>query len=136
MGNPSWAQDRKFTTLHLRKENEDDLEKLITQWTSGYDVDDLVTLLQKNGVPSGPVQDASDLVDRDPQLRERQSFVKLPHPVIGECNHPVPPVKLSKSPSQVRNVPLSREHNEYVYLELLGIPDEEFVELLTEGALE
>ena len=136
MGNPSWAQDKKFTSFASRKENEDDLEKLIAQWTSGHDLNDLVAVLQKNGVPSGPVQDASDLVDKDPQLRERQSFVKLTHPVIGDCNHPVPPVKLSKSPVQVKTSPCLGEHNEYVYLELLSIPDEEFVELLTEGVLE
>jgi len=136
MQNPSWAQDQKFTTFISRKENEDELETLISKWTVNYDRDELVTMLQNAGVPSGPVQDASDLVDRDPQLRERQSFVKLTHPVIGECNHPVPPVKLSKSPAQVKTSPCLGEHNEYVYLDLLGIPDEEFVELLNDGVLE
>jgi benzylsuccinate CoA-transferase BbsF subunit len=136
MQNPSWTKDSKFSTFVSRKENEDELETLIAQWTANYDRDDLVTMLQNAGVPSGPVQDASDLVDRDPQLRERGSFVKLNHQVIGNCNHPVPPVKLSKSPSQVKTSPCLGEHNEYVYLELLAIPDEEFVELLNDGVLE
>ena len=135
-GIPAWARAGKFSTLPLRQSNEDELESLISQWTITYARDDLVAVLQEAGVASGPVQDASDLVDRDPQLRERQSFVKLTHPVIGECNHPAPAVKLSKSPSHIKTSPCLGEHNEYVLFELLGISDEEFVELLNEGVLE
>ena len=136
MRRPEWTRDARFATLSSRKENEDELESLIGQWTIRYEPQDLVTLLQGAGVPSGAVQDASDLVDRDPQLRERQSFVRLEHPVIGECNHPVPPVKLSRSPARVKTAPCLGQHNEYVYTELLGIPDEEYVELLNEGVFE
>ncbi len=136
MDNPQWSKDPKFGSIASRKNNEDELEQLIAAWTITYDRDELVNLLQRVNVPSGPVQDASEIVDKDPQLRERQSFVKLEHPVIGECNHPVPPVKLSKTPSQVKTSPCLGEHNEYVYLDLLGIPDEEFVELLNDGVLE
>lgn len=136
MGDPAWARAGKFSTLSLRQSNEDELESLINQWTITYARDDLVAVLQEAGIASGPVQDASDLVDLDPQLRERQSFVKLTHPVIGECNHPAPAVKLSKSPSRIRTSPCLGEHNEYVLFELLGISDEEFVELLNEGVLE
>ncbi|MBN1256043.1 MAG: CoA transferase [Deltaproteobacteria bacterium] len=136
MKNPAWASESRFATLASRKENEDELEKLIAQWTATYEHDALVTILQDAEVPSGPVQDASDLVDRDPQLRERQSFVKLTHPVIGECNHPVPPVRLSKTPAQVKTSPCVGEHNAYVYTQLLGISDEEYVELLNEGIFE
>jgi len=45
-------------------------------------------------------------------------------------------VKLSKSPSHMRTSPCLGEHNEYVLLELLGISDEEFVDLLNHGVLE
>lgn len=136
MGYPEWSKDHKFGSLSSRKMHEDELEDLISKWTAGYERDDLVNLLQNANVPSGPVQDASEIVDKDPQLKERQSFVRLNHPVIGECNHPVPPVKLSKTPFQVKTSPCLGEHNEYVYLDLLGIPDAEFVELLNAGVLE
>lgn len=136
MGDPEWCRNSKFASLSSRKENEDELESFIGKWTGNYDRDDLTNLLQNAGVPSGPVQDGSDLVDRDPQLRERQSFVKLTHPVIGECNHPAPAVKLSESPSQMKTSPCLGEHNEYVYKEFLGISDEEYGALLDEGVFE
>jgi benzylsuccinate CoA-transferase BbsF subunit len=136
MGQPDWCRDEKFATMATRKEHEVELEELLGRWTANFGRDDLVAMLQDAGIPSGPVYDASDLVDRDPQLRERQSFVRLTHPVIGECNHPAPPVRLSLSPAQVRTSPCLGEHNEYVLTELLGIPDDEYVELLAEGVLE
>jgi len=136
MGGPAWTREARFASLSLRQENEDELESLIGQWTLQHEAEDLAALLQRAGVRAGVVQDASDLVDRDPQLRERQSFVRLEHPVIGECNHPAPPVRLSKTPAQIKTSPCLGEHNDYVYTKLLGIPDEEYVELLNTGVLE
>jgi benzylsuccinate CoA-transferase BbsF subunit len=136
MGDPAWTREARFASLSLRQEKEDELESLISQWTIQHEAEDLAALLQRAGVPAGVVQDASDLVDRDPQLRERQSFVRLEHPVIGECNHPAPPVRLSKTPAQIKTSPCLGEHNDYVYTKLLGIPDEEYVELLNAGIFE
>ncbi|MBN1256038.1 MAG: CoA transferase [Deltaproteobacteria bacterium] len=136
MKNPPWTRDAKFATLAARKENEDELESLIAEWTIAYDRDELTTMLQKAGVPSGPAQNGSDLVDRDPQLRERQSFIKLTHPVMGEVNHPTPAIKLSATPPHMKTSPCLGEHNEYVYKELLGIPEQEYNELVNEGVFE
>lgn len=136
MGNPEWCRDSKFSSLSARKAHEDELESLIGVWSIQYDRDELASLLQKAGVTSGPVQDGSDLVDRDPQLRERQSFVKLAHPVAGECNHPTQPTRLSDCPSQIRTSPCLGEHNEYVYKQFLGIGDEEYSALVNEGVFE
>jgi len=136
MGHPAWSKEPRFATLASRKEHEDDLERLISPWTMSFERDNLVDLLQAAGVPSGPVYDASDLVDGDPHLRERRCFARLTHPTIGECNHPTPPARLSATPAQVRTSPCLGEHNEYVLTEMLGISDDEYVELLTEGVLE
>ena len=136
MGNPAWCRDSRFANLSARKAHEDELEQLIGAWTIQYERDKLASMLQQACVTSGPVQDGSDLVDRDPQLRERQSFVKLIHPVAGECNHPTQPAKLSDCPLQMKTSPCLGEHNEYVYKQFLGIGDEEYDTLLREGVFE
>ncbi|MFC1535057.1 CaiB/BaiF CoA transferase family protein [Thermodesulfobacteriota bacterium] len=136
MDYPEWTSDGKFKTLDSRKANEDELESLISRWTINYERDDLANLLWKAGITSGPVQGGEDLVDKDPQLRTRESFKLLSHPFIGECNHPTQPVRLSKSPAQTRTSPCLGEHNKYVYTEFLGIPPEEYEELLKEGVFE
>jgi benzylsuccinate CoA-transferase BbsF subunit len=135
MGNPEWCREVKFSTLEQRKKYEDELESHISKWTAGYDRFELTTILQKAGVASGPVQDGEDLFN-DPHLRERQSFVKLTHPVIGECNHPTQPVKFSDYTPELKTSPCIGEHNEYVYKKFLGIPDDEYNTLLSEGVFE
>ena len=121
MGNPEWSRNPKFGTLVSRKKHEDELESLIGQWTKNYDRHDLMTMLQEAGVPAGAVQDGADLVDGDPHLQARRSFVKLTHPVAGERNHPTQPVKLSENPSYIRTSPCLGEHNGYVYKEYLRL---------------
>ena len=136
MGNPQWYLDDKFSSFASRKIHEDELETLIGQWTVTYDRHELMTLLQKASVPAGALQDGADLADSDPQLRARQSFIRLTHPVIGECNHPTQPVKLSGSPAEITTSPCLGQHNGYVYKELLGMSNEEFDTLLNEGVFE
>jgi benzylsuccinate CoA-transferase BbsF subunit len=135
MDNPGWCKDARFSNITKRKEYEDELELHISKWTTGYDRDELAKMLQQAGVTSGPVQDGSDLLD-DPHLKERQSFIRLIHPVIGECNHPSQPVKLSDCTPQIKTAPCLGEHNEYVYKKLLSIPDDEYNTMLSEGVFE
>ncbi|HEX2964811.1 MAG TPA: CoA transferase [Syntrophorhabdaceae bacterium] len=136
MGNPQWCSSGKFSSMAARKINEDELERLISEWTINFDRYDLMALLQKEGVTSGALQDGEDLVDRDPQLKERKSFIRLTHPVIGECNHPAQPAKLSESPAGLSTSPCLGQHNEYVYRELLGMDEEQYREYVRDGVFE
>jgi benzylsuccinate CoA-transferase BbsF subunit len=90
-------------------------------------------LMQQNGVAAGVVQNARDLLESDPQIRERGYFSQIEHPVIGTFGHPNPPFKLLKSKAQIRTSPCLGEHTAYVCTELLGMSDEEFCMLEQEG---
>jgi crotonobetainyl-CoA:carnitine CoA-transferase CaiB-like acyl-CoA transferase len=46
------------------------------------------------------------------------------------------PARLSKTPYQMRRAPMLGEHNEYVYTQLLGMSDEEFVQLIADGVFD
>jgi len=136
MGHPDWTKEPRFATLKGRKENEDELEMLVESWTVNYSPEEVVALLQKEGVPSGVVHTAADLVDGDPHLEERGSFIFLEHPIIGKCRHPAPPIKLSESPSRVATSPLLGEHTEYICTQILGLSEEEFARLVAEGVFD
>jgi len=136
MGDPSWMRDKNLSTFAGRKSHEDELEQRIAQWTARFDRDELVLKLREEGVTAGPVQDGSDLIDRDPQLKERQLYVRLSHPVAGECMHPGQPVKLSDTPVRVRTAPCLGQHNTLVYKEILGMTDAEYDDLLSEGVFD
>ncbi len=81
------------------------------------------------------MENARDMVE-DPQLSYRDYYEELEHPAMGACLHPGWPARLSKTSYKLRPSPLLGEHNEFVLCELLGISDEEFVELVQEKVLE
>ena len=90
-------------------------------------------IMQAAGVPAGVVQTVQDLLENDPQLKEREFLVPLKHSVIGVFGHPTPPYKLLKTKAQVRTSPCLGEHTEYVCTQLLGMSEEEFAELSGQG---
>jgi benzylsuccinate CoA-transferase BbsF subunit len=135
LGDPPWTKEPRFATLDTRKQNEDELEKLVASWTKKHSAEEVMQMMQAAGVAAGVVQNARDLMENDPQLKAREFLVPLDHPVLGVFGHPTPPYKLLKTKAQVRTSPCFGEHNDYICTQLLGMSDNEFVELLQEGVL-
>ncbi len=135
IGNPSWTKEPRFATLRARKENEDELEHSVAEWTKRHAAGEVMHLMQAAGVAAGVVQNSQDLIEEDPQLKEREFLVPLQHPVMGVFGHPTPPYKLLKTKANVRTAPCLGEHTHYVCTELLGISDEEFVKLIRDEVL-
>ncbi len=101
-----------------------------------FTTEEVVEHMQSFGVPCGVVK-SPEAVHADPQLTHRGHFWKLEHPVMGLRTYDGPSFRLSATPSELtRPAPLLGQHNEYVWKELAGLDDEEFVELLAEGAFD
>jgi crotonobetainyl-CoA:carnitine CoA-transferase CaiB-like acyl-CoA transferase len=130
-----WCSDDKFATLAGRKENEVELDGLVTAWTEQKDAEEVMSLLQDAGITAGVVNTPEDLL-KDPQLHHRGFFVRLDHPEIGEFNFNNSPAILSDAPARVRRSPLLGEHTEQVCKEILNMSDEEYIELLQDGVFE
>jgi benzylsuccinate CoA-transferase BbsF subunit len=136
IGQPTWTQDSKFATALSRKTNEEELDKLVENWTSKLPAEEVMGRMQAAGIAAGVVQSGKDLVE-DPQLKHRHHFWYLNHPEMGPCAYDGPPFKLSETPAELRMpAPCLGEHTEYVCTQILGMPDEEFIELLAEGVFE
>ncbi len=129
LGNSTWVNRPEFQSLSLRKQNEDELEKLIADWTMNYPAEEIMQKMQASGVAAGVVQNARDLVENDPQLRHRGFIKQIYHPVLGTFGHPTPAYKFSKTKAQLRSAPCLGEHTECVCTRLLGMSDEEFINL-------
>lgn len=137
IGNPNWTKDSRFTTFHARKENEDELDKLVETWTINYSPEEIMTRMQSVGVAAGIIQTTKELTDSDPQLKHRHFFYEVDHPVLGKYHAERLPFLLSKSPlSELRHAPLLGEHNEYVCRDILGMSDDTVADLIIDGALE
>ena len=136
IGNPEWSRNNKFSTLLARKENEDELDNLIAGWTKNFSAEEVMEMMQANGVPSGVVSNCQDVYHhRQPQYR--QHFVQLEHPEIGRHYYEGHPFVLSGTPAEIKMPsPCLGEHNEYFYTQILGMGDEEFTGLLAEGVFD
>lgn len=130
LGNPSWSQEPRFATLEGRGQNADELDKLIEEWTIKHSADEVMNLMQTAGVPTGVLQTSEDLLS-DPQLKHYNAFVTVAHPEMGSCTCQTASVKLTKTPPvEIIRPPLLGEHTEYVCKQFLGMPEEEYANLL------
>jgi len=135
MGNPEWTREPKFSTVLGRKENEEELDRLIGDWTKDYTAEQIMAMTQDAGVPCGVVQNAEDLFS-DPQLKHRQHLRFLEQKVIGRMAFEAPAYHLSKTPNHIwKAAPCLGEDNEYVYKEILGYSEDEIADLLAEGVI-
>ena len=137
IGNPAWTKDPRFSTLSARKENEDQLDRMIQQWTAERSPEEVMMLMQQAGVPAGVVQDAEDILARDVHLKERGYYVYLEHSVTGRSAYDGIAYKLSETPGMPTSAaPRIGEHTEYICREILGMTEVQFDEYLVEGAIE
>jgi len=135
LGNPPWAEARRFATLSARLKNKKALDELIEDWTKTRPAEEVTVLLQAQGVAAGVVQNARDLA-KDPQLKERGFFIELDHPEMGKTISDATPIRLSASPPQYsRPAPLPGQDNNYVYSELLGLSEAEMDKLKKQGVI-
>ena len=135
LGSPVWTRDKKFASLQARKENEDELNRLVEQWTINLAAEEVMALMQQAGVAAGVVKTNKEIFE-DPQLKHRSYFQPVEHSEMGQILHQAWPIKLSESQTKIRPAPCLGEHNEYVSTKILGLSDQEFVDLLAAGVFE
>ncbi|MGD8563123.1 MAG: CoA transferase [Desulfarculaceae bacterium] len=136
MEQPDLADDPRFASLAQRKENEAQLDELVAQWTVTLPPQEVMLRLQEQGVPCGRVHKGQDLYE-DPQLRHRGFYWQVEHPVIGCHELESQAFLMSETPPRMNMpAPCLGEHNEQVCREILGLSDEQFVELMVEGVFE
>jgi len=129
----AWVEDMTRRETDPSEEAVEGIEGVTIRKFTSYE---LMEWMQKNGVPCGVVQSPEEM-HRDPQLAHRGHYWKLSHPVMGERTYDSPSFRLSKTPAELtKAAPLMGEDNEYVYKELIGLSDDEFIALLLDGALE
>ena len=135
IGNLAWTSDPKFLTVLSRIKNVDELDTFVAEWTIKHTPEEVMRLMQDAGVAAGVVQTGRELAT-DPQLSSRHFFWEVDLPEVGNFPYNGLPATLSKTPYEIKRAPMLGEHNEYVYTQLLGISDEEFVQLDAEGVFE
>lgn len=118
MGIPELAQNPRYASHRNRGENQEELDALIAKWAGGKTRAEIERLLDAAGVPAGPVNDASDVVN-DPHFRAREAIVEIDTDDFGRLAMQGIVPKLLRTPGNIKWCgPELGQHSEQVSSEI------------------
>ena len=124
LGLPDLAQHEDYVTADLRSTNRERLNETIAARSREFSSEELIDLLNRAGVPSGPIN-KMDQVFKDPQVKHLGMAASVPAGESGERKLVGPAMKLSRTPSKMkRSMGPAGEHNDEILREL-GYRDDE-----------
>jgi benzylsuccinate CoA-transferase BbsF subunit len=124
IGNPAWTQQDDFADSYRRWKHRKDLDRIIGEWTITKTPYEIMELLQSFGVAAAPCADTEDRFT-DPHFQERENIVNVEHAATGLDFIPNVVCRLSETPGSIRRpAPMLGEHNDYVFGEILGLPQD------------
>lgn len=110
---PELHLDDRFQTVEARRANAAALDAIIGDSTKNLEAAEVMARLQGVGIAAGIVQTAKDMLTADPQLRAREFWQYLDHPVMGRSvYHGVPAHFSGMSNRYVSPAPLLGQHND------------------------
>ena len=133
MGKPE-LEDR-FSSHEARLASHNEIDEIISAWTNQHNAYDLMARLQAKGIPSGVVQQSSDLL-KDPQNMHRHFYRYMEHPVMGNIPYTGHQYKISNYENGPRSpAPMLGEHSFEVLSRMLEFSDEEIAAAYASGAI-
>jgi len=106
IGLPQLADNPHYATNKMRLAHRDALIALLTPVLAEMGKDDLISRMERNNVPGGPINTLPDLFNSD-QVAARDMKITMPHPGAGGGTVDLigNPLKFSKTPVQYRRAP-------------------------------
>ncbi|MGH8709823.1 MAG: formyl-CoA transferase [Burkholderiales bacterium] len=133
IGGEKLATDPRFATISQRRNNQNEMWRLLTEFASHYTKRELMAVLNELDVPCGPIMSTEDLAN-DEHVKLRNMYVALDHPQRGTWYNIGMPIKLSDSLADIKRSPLLGEHTEEILKEVLGYDDSRIASLKRAGA--
>lgn len=120
---PDLGENPKYATNSQRLQHRDELVPLLADIMKTKPREYWIEQLQAVGVPCGPINNL-DEVFAHPQVKAREVWRNIPHPVAGTAPTAANPIRFSDTPIQYRMAPpLLGEHTDEVLAELgLSLP--------------
>jgi crotonobetainyl-CoA:carnitine CoA-transferase CaiB-like acyl-CoA transferase len=118
-----------------RRVIEDDIDRLIEEWTFGVDKWRIGDVLQASGIAAAPVEDLSDTYDRDPQLGDHYQIVHQPSAPDVDIPIDAEPARWIGADHRLTRSPELGEHNHEIVVDLLGRSQAHYEALVESGVL-
>lgn len=139
LGNPAWTQELRFATAFARLNNQDELDRMVGEWTIQLTSEEVMDTLQQAGVPASIVSQGQDLHDSE-HLKARDFYRETNYYVAERGTHASQwdegpslswsmPFSMSKTPVEFGNYSNIGEDNSYVFGDLLGLSPTEIARL-------
>jgi crotonobetainyl-CoA:carnitine CoA-transferase CaiB-like acyl-CoA transferase len=119
-----FLSDPRYANGAARSQHRDALNVAIETYTQRYSSEELIALLNKAGVPCGPIY-AIDQVFNDPQVQHLGIVQTVQHPVLGPIQLVGQPFTLSRHASALHTASPERGQDTEAVLTELGLSTEE-----------
>lgn len=135
MGRPELADDARFATLAQRAAAGEELNDLVTAWTSSMTAAEVEAACVAADVPVARVFSSAD-VFADPHMAARGDLVTVVDPVLGDVRQQAPAPRFDGvAPAAPTGAPLLGEHNDEVWTGLVGLSAAELEGLRAQGVV-
>lgn len=135
IGVPELITDPRFIDNSSRCTHDVALDTIIAAWFKQRDCQQVMDLFQEAEVVAGPVFDISDIV-KDPHYLARKNIVSVPDDDFGHVRMQGVVPKFLETPGEVRHSgrALGADNRE-IFINTLGVTEDEYVQLQTEGVI-
>ena len=135
MGKPPAISGPEFEKMAYRRKNPEVVHKVISEFCLRHTKEELYDEGQKRRIAVTPINTVGEFINSE-QVKARETFIDMEHPVIGKYLHFAPVPRLSDSPGRVtRTAPLIGEHNQEIYCGDLGMNSDDLAALRASGVI-
>ena len=129
------ADNPLYVSNPLRVQHRKQLVPLLEAMTRKKTKADWIASLEKAKVPCGPINNMQEVYE-NPQVIARNLQINVPHPTVGNMKLVASPMKLSKTPTEVRMAPPTLgQHTDEILHERLNLNDQAIHELRDKGII-
>ena len=135
MGQPALVTDPRFTDVAARRENKDELDRLVRDWARTRTRQEIWDAVRDVGYFGAPVLSKAEVLD-DAHIKARNAFIERDHPSAGPTTLLAPWIHMSQTPASIRNdAPAIGQHTDEVLGGLLGFTEAELADLRAAGTI-
>lgn len=131
---PELTDDPRYDSLEKRRDARDEVNALVSAFTSRHSVAELVAIFTAHEVPHAPILKLLEALDT-PQARHREMVVEVEHAALGQIPIVSRPFKFDEAMPAPAAPPVLGQHTDAVLGELLGLSAARIAELRKSGVV-
>jgi crotonobetainyl-CoA:carnitine CoA-transferase CaiB-like acyl-CoA transferase len=133
MGRAQLADDPRYATLALRAVAGEELNEMVSAWTSSLTANEIEEACVAEDVPVARVYSAADIFT-DPHMTARGDLVTVDDPVLGPVRQQAPVPRFDGIvPDAPSGAPALGEHNDEVWGSIVGVSPDDLTRFRADG---